>query len=54
MEFPKRIKIQKLDLLPIKKGTMQLNSQSNLELRVNAITKPLEDIKDFGKILYRF
>jgi hypothetical protein len=33
---------------------MQLNSQSNLELRVNAITKPLEDIKDFGKILYRF
>jgi len=52
--IPEANKIQKLDLLPIKKGTMQLNSQSNLELRVNAITKPLEDIKDFGKILYRF
>lgn len=52
--IPEANKIQKLDLLPIKKGTMQLNSLSNLELRVNAISNPLDNVKDFGKILYRF
>lgn len=52
--IPEASKLQKLDLLPIKKGSMQLNSLFNLELRVSAISTPLEDIKDFGKILYRF
>ncbi|HRK00732.1 MAG TPA: type II CRISPR RNA-guided endonuclease Cas9 [Ignavibacteria bacterium] len=51
--FPKAKNIQDLELLPIKKGTLQLNSIEHFQLRVNAITKKV-NLKDFGKILYKF
>ena len=52
--IPNANKIQELELLPIKKGTMQLDSLGYIQLKVNAIEKPVDDIKDFGKILYQF
>ncbi|WP_294306645.1 type II CRISPR RNA-guided endonuclease Cas9 [uncultured Chryseobacterium sp.] len=51
--IPEPNKIQDLELLPIKKGTMQLNSLTHYKLRASAIDQVV-DIKDFGKILYQF
>ncbi|MDR2409842.1 MAG: type II CRISPR RNA-guided endonuclease Cas9 [Bacteroidales bacterium] len=51
--IPESTKIQKLELLPIKKETMQLDSKSYYELKVKALNEPI-DPKDFGKILYQF
>lgn len=51
--IPEPNKIQDLELLPIKKGTMQLDSLSHYKLRASAINNII-DLKDFGKILYQF
>ena len=51
--IPEPLKLQDLELLPIKKGTLQLNTLDHYELRVNALTKKI-GIKDFAKILYQF
>ncbi|HXB39815.1 MAG TPA: type II CRISPR RNA-guided endonuclease Cas9 [Bacteroidia bacterium] len=52
--IPRPNKIQDLELLPIKKGTMQLDSLGHYELRANSIEKPVDNLKNFGKILYQF
>ncbi|MFN8229724.1 MAG: HNH endonuclease domain-containing protein [Bacteroidia bacterium] len=52
-EIPKADKIQNLELLPIQKGTLQLNSLTHYELRAKAINKIVEP-KELGKILYSF
>lgn len=51
--IPEPNKIQELELLPIKKGTLQLNSLFHYQLRVKAINNIVE-LKDLGKILYQF
>jgi len=51
--IPEPNRIQDLELLPIKKGTLQLDSLNHYHLRVNALTKEIA-AKDFGKILYQF
>jgi CRISPR-associated endonuclease Csn1 len=51
--IPESNKIQELELLPIKKGTMQLDSLSHYKLRAGAIDHII-DTKDLGKILYQF
>jgi CRISPR-associated endonuclease Csn1 len=51
--IPEANKIQDLELLPIKKGTIQLDSLAHYELRFDAIKNPV-GLNDFGKILYRF
>lgn len=51
--IPEPNKLQDLELLPIKKGTLQLNSLSHYQLRVNALNTEITP-KDFGKILYQF
>ncbi|MFC5283921.1 type II CRISPR RNA-guided endonuclease Cas9 [Pedobacter alpinus] len=51
--LPEANKIQTLELLPIKKGTMQLDSLQHYQLKANAISN-LIGLKEFGKILYNF
>jgi CRISPR-associated endonuclease Csn1 len=51
--IPDPTKLQDLELLPIKKGTLQLDSLRHYQLRVDALTQEI-DVKDFGKILYQF
>ncbi len=51
--IPEATKIQDLELLPIKKGTLQLNSLQHYQLRVKALNESIEP-KEFGKILYSF
>ena len=51
--IPEPLKLQDLELLPIRKGTLQLNTLDHYKLRVNALTKKI-GIKNFGKILYQF
>ena len=51
--IPQPDKIQSLELLPIKKGTMQLDSLAHYILKAHAIENVI-DLKDFGKILYQF
>jgi CRISPR-associated endonuclease Csn1 len=51
--IPKPSKLQDLELLPIKKGTLQLNSLSHYQLKVGALNKEVTP-KEFGKILYQF
>ena len=51
--IPKANKIQELDLLPIKKGQLQLDALSHYRLRASAL-KNIVDLKNFGKILYKF
>lgn len=51
-EFPAAEKIQQLNLLPIKRGTLQLNSVEQYKLRSDAATERIE-LKDLGKILYQ-
>lgn len=52
--IPEATKIQELELLPIKKGTLQLDALCHFQLKVNALKYPLDNIKDFGKILYSY
>jgi|GEM_PF-398468 len=51
--LPPENNLQDLELLPIKKGTLQLNSLQHYQLRVNALEKPIT-LEEFGKILYSF
>lgn len=51
--LPEPKKLNDLELLPIQKGTLQLNSLSHYQLRVNALKDKIA-LKDFGKILYKF
>lgn len=51
--IPDATKIQELELLPIKKGTLQLDSLQHYQLRVDAIQKPIAP-KELGKVLYSF
>ncbi len=51
--IPEPIKIQDLELLPIKKGTLQLNSLQHYQLRINALEKPIA-LEELGKVLYSF
>jgi len=51
--IPPATKLQELELLPIKKGTLQLDSTQQYELRVKAFNNKI-DLKEFGKILYQF
>ena len=51
--IPEPNKLQELELLPIKRGTLQLDSLAFCKMKVNALTNPVE-LKDFGKILYSF
>ncbi|MDR1759040.1 MAG: hypothetical protein LBR60_00775 [Fibrobacter sp.] len=50
---PEPTKLQELELLPIKKGTLQLDSLGQYELCVKALENKIE-LKDFAKILYKF
>ena len=52
-DFPIATKIQELELLPIKKNTMQLDSLKYYELREKALHEKIE-LQDLGKILYHF
>jgi len=52
-DIPEPNKIQDLELLPIKKGTMQLDSLAHYTLRTKAISKKVE-LKELGKIFYSF
>ncbi|HMR46305.1 MAG TPA: type II CRISPR RNA-guided endonuclease Cas9 [Bacteroidia bacterium] len=51
--IPEANKIQDLELLPIKKGTLQLDSLAHYTLRAKAINENVE-LKELGKILYSF
>ena len=51
--FPIATKIQDLELLPIRKHTMQLDSLEHYTLRTKALQEKI-DLKDFGKILYHY
>lgn len=51
--IPEPNRIQELELLPIKKGALQLTSLQHYQLRARAIDEIVE-LKDFGKILYQF
>lgn len=51
--FDDPLKIQKVNVLPIDKGTEQLSGKEFFELKVKAIHEPVS-AKEFGKILYRF
>jgi len=50
--LPEPKKLQELELLPIKKGTLQLDSLGQYELCVKALKNKIE-LKEFGKILYK-
>jgi CRISPR/Cas system Type II protein with McrA/HNH and RuvC-like nuclease domain len=50
---PEPTKIQDLELIPIKKGTLQLNSLKHYQLRINALEKPIA-LEELGKVLYSF
>ncbi|MDR3094707.1 MAG: hypothetical protein LBU62_08735, partial [Bacteroidales bacterium] len=51
--IPEPAKLQKLELLPITKGTLQLDSLAFCQKKVDALTQIIE-LEDFGKILYNF
>lgn len=51
--FPEANKLQELELLPIKKKTLQLDSLQHYELRCKALNEQI-DLKEFGTILYKF
>lgn len=51
--IPDAIKIQDLELLPIKKGTLQLDSLQHYQLRAKALENPIM-LKELGKIFYSF
>ncbi len=52
-DFPEAIKIQDLELLPIRKGSMQLDSLAHYELREKALHERIE-LKELGRILYQY
>lgn len=51
--FPEATKIQDLELLPIAKNTMQLDSLQHYELREKALHERIT-LQEFGKILYQY
>ncbi len=51
--FPEATKIQNLELLPISKNTMQLDSLHHYELREKALHERIS-LQDLGKILYQY
>ncbi|MBR6277265.1 MAG: hypothetical protein IKR41_00715 [Bacteroidales bacterium] len=51
--FPEANKLQDLELLPISKKTLQLDSLEHYELRVNALSDKIE-LKELGSILYKY
>lgn len=51
--FPEANKLQELELLPIKKKTLQLDSLQHYELRCKALNEQIE-LKELGAILYKF
>jgi len=51
--IPKATELQKMKLLPIKKGTLQLDSLKHYEIRVKALQQQVT-LKEFAKILYQF
>ena len=51
--FPKATELQKLELLPIRKNTLQLDSLQHYELRAKALTDKIE-LKELGSILYQY
>lgn len=51
--FPKANKLQELELLPIRKKTLQLDSLQHYELRVKALFEKIE-LKELGSILYHY
>ncbi len=51
-DFPPSEKLQTLNIKPIAKKNKQLNALEFFELRKNAIYNKVEDLKDFGRILY--
>ena len=52
-DFPEPNKIQNLELLPIKKNTIQLDSLKHYEMRVKALHEKIE-LQELGKILYQY
>lgn len=51
--IPEAIKMQELELLPIKKGIMQLDSLQHYQLRANSLDNPIT-LRELGKVLYSF
>lgn len=51
--FPKANELQKLELLPLKKKTLQLDSLQHYELREKALFEKV-DLKELGSILYQY
>lgn len=51
--LPPENNLQDLELLPIKKGTLQLNSLQHYQLRVNALENPIT-LEELGRVLYSF
>lgn len=51
--FPKAEYLQTLELLPIRKHTLQLDSLQHYELREKALNKKIE-LKELGSILYQY
>lgn len=51
--IPEATKIQELELLPIKRGTLQLDSLQHYQLREKALGSSISS-KEFGKVLYSF
>ena len=52
-DFPEATKIQDLELLPIPKNTMQLDSLQHYELREKALHERIS-LQELGKILYQY
>lgn len=52
-DFPKATKIQDLELLPIRKHTLQLDSLAHYDLREKALHERIE-LKELGRILYQY
>ena len=51
--FPIANKLQELELLPIPRNTLQLDSLNHYELRAKALTEKVE-LKELGSILYQY
>lgn len=51
--FENPLKLQKINILPIERGALQLSGKEFLELKIKAIHEPVS-AKEFGKILYKF
>ena len=51
--FPEAAQLQDLELLPIRKKTLQLDSLQHYELREKALSQKIE-LKEFGSILYQY